>query len=80
MRRTTLYVNEELALAIRQLAERQQRPQAQLIREALTRYLKHAQRQALRPEVPGIGAYRSGRSDVSVQAEKLLRDAAKAPR
>jgi Ribbon-helix-helix protein, copG family len=39
MLRTTIYLDEEVALAIRQLADREQRSQAEIIREALRRYL-----------------------------------------
>ena len=42
MLRTTIYLDEDVALAIRQLAAREQRSQAEVIREALRRYLKGA--------------------------------------
>jgi predicted transcriptional regulator len=35
MLRTTVYLDEDIALALRQLAERQDRPQAEIIRDAL---------------------------------------------
>lgn len=77
MVRTTVYLEEDTALAIRQLAEAENRPQAEIIREALNTYLRQAQAQGRRPLPPGIGAYRSGRQDVSEQAEALLRQAAR---
>ena len=63
MLRTTIYLEEDVALAIRQLADHEQRSQAEIIREALRRYLKQAgkRREQLKPS--GIGAYRSGRHD-----------------
>ena len=77
MHRTTVYLDEEIALAIRQLAEREQRSQAEIIREALQRYLKHTRARGGPPRPVGIGAWRSGRGDVSERAEELLRQAAR---
>jgi hypothetical protein len=71
MIRTTVYLDEETALALRQLAEAQNRSQAELIREALAAYT----RQAARPKPRAIGIGRSGRSDVSERAEEILTDA-----
>lgn len=71
MIRTTVYLTEETVLALRQLSETLGRPQAELIREALERYLK----QASRPAPRGAGKYRSGRADVSERAEEILREA-----
>lgn len=77
MLRTTVYLDEEVALAIRQLAERQKRSQADIIRDALARYLRQGERENANPSPPGVGAFRSGRSDVSEKAETILRNAAK---
>ena len=76
MLRTTVYLDEETALAIRQLADTEQRSQAEIIREALRIYLEQAECHTSRPLPKGIGAYRSGRHDVAEQAEELLRNAA----
>ena len=77
MLRTTIYLEEDMALAIRQLADAENRSQAEIIRDALNAYLQQAQAQSRRPLPPGIGAYRSGRQDISEQAEALLRQAAR---
>ena len=77
MLRTTIYLDKDVALAIRQLADREQRSQAELIREALRRYLKQVGKRREPPKPSGIGAYRSGRHDVSERAEELLRQAAR---
>ena len=77
MLRTTIYLEEDVALAIRQLADREQRSQAEVIREALRRYLKQAGKRREPPKPSGIGAYHSGRHDVSQRAEELLRQAAR---
>ncbi|MCX8050096.1 MAG: ribbon-helix-helix protein, CopG family [Methylohalobius sp.] len=76
MFRTTLYLDEETVLALRQLAKLQKRTQAEIIRDALKRYFEHA-RLEKRRVLPGLGAYRSGRHDISDKAEELLKQAAK---
>ena len=73
MLKTTIYLEAELALSLRQLAGARGRSQAELIREALREFTHRAGRS--RPA--GIGRYRSGRPDVSESAEKLLRRAIK---
>jgi Ribbon-helix-helix protein, copG family len=76
MRKTTLYLDEETDLSLKQLARAQGRSQAEVVREALAIYAAGAER----PRPVGIGAYRSGRSDVSASAERLLRAAARRSR
>jgi hypothetical protein len=71
MVKRTVYLDRNTAERIRKLADSQGRSQAELIREALTSYA----RETARPKPAGVGRYRSGRSDVSRQAEKLLRKA-----
>ena len=79
MLRTTVYLDDEIALAIRQLAETQKRSQADIIRDALRKYIKQTSRQG-RPPLSGVGAYHSGRSDISEKAEELLKKAARKTR
>ena len=69
----TIQLDERLADVLREMAQAQQRSQEELILEAVSLY-------ATRPErkVPkGVGAYRSGRSDVSANARDILRDEAR---
>ena len=73
MVKTTVYIEPDTALAIRQMAEAQRRSQAELIRDALTAYT----RQARRPALPGVGESDSGHSDTSERADEILKDAAK---
>ena len=73
MTKTTVYLDPEIALALRQLAAVKGRTQAELIREALATYA----RKAARPKPKGLGRYRSGRRDVSERADELLRRAVK---
>lgn len=79
MIRTTVYVDEDIAVALRHRAASEGRPQAELIREALRRYLEDVE-QLERPPLVGMGRHRSGRTDVSARAEELLRAAAKKKR
>jgi metal-responsive CopG/Arc/MetJ family transcriptional regulator len=68
MTKTTLYLEDSMMLSLKELARAQGRKQSALIREALQKYLDRHER----PEPKGIGAYRSGRQDVSERAEELL--------
>jgi predicted transcriptional regulator len=71
--KTTVYLDTDTVLALRQMAESQGRPQAELIRDALESYVKLGKR----PLPAGMGKYDSGESDVSERAEEILRKAAK---
>jgi hypothetical protein len=71
MVKTTVYLDQEAALALKQLAKAQDRSQAELIREAIDLYT----REASRPKPKGIGRFRSGHSDISERAEELLEEA-----
>ena len=73
MTKTTVYLDSDTALALRQMAETQGRSQAELIRDALETYT----RKAKRPKIPGIGEFDSGYTDTSERAEQLLSSAAK---
>jgi len=73
MVKTTLYLEPDTALAIRQMAESQGRSQAELIRDAVNAYAKRGQR----PLPAGLGKYDSGETDVSERAEDILREASK---
>lgn len=73
---TTLYLEEDTLQTLLQLAKAQGRSQSEIIREALAIYKERGPR----PTPKGIGAYRSGRSDVSERAEDLLREAARGSR
>jgi len=71
MTKTTVYLDADLAVTLRQLAIREGRAQAELIREALAEYA----RQRKRPEIPGLGEFDSGHTDTSQKAEQILRRA-----
>lgn len=71
MTKTTVYLDPDLAVTLRQLAIREGRAQAELIREALAEYARRKKR----PEIPGIGEFDSGHTDTSQKAEQILRRA-----
>lgn len=80
MLRTTIYLNEEEALAIRRLSVVRKCPQAELIRDAISEYVKKSDKELHQALPPGVGAYKSGRSDVSQRADELLKRAARKKR
>ena len=71
MTKTTVYLDAEISVTLRQLATQEGRPQAELIREALADYA----RKRKRPAIPGVGAFDSGHTDTAEQAENLLKEA-----
>jgi predicted transcriptional regulator len=71
MTKTTVYLDADLAVMIRQLATIEGRAQAELIREALAEYARRKKR----PEIPGLGEFDSGHTDTSEKAEQILRRA-----
>jgi predicted transcriptional regulator len=72
MTKTTVYLDADLAITLRQLATSEGRAQAELIREALAEYTLRRKR----PAIPGIGEFDSGHTDTSQKAEQILRRAA----
>ena len=72
MVKTTVYLQPGLAVTVRDLANREGRPQAEIIRDALTEYARLRKR----PAIPGLGEFDSGHTDTSKRAENLLRQAA----
>jgi hypothetical protein len=69
--KTPVYFDEEWPSRSASWPTAQGRSQAEVVRDAVMQYV----RQASRPEPKGIGAYRSGRSDISERAEELLKAA-----
>lgn len=69
--RTTVYLNTADYEQLKRLARAQGRPTAELVREAVAEYAaRHA---AAAPRPRSIGAGRSGRTDLSERAERLLK-------
>jgi predicted transcriptional regulator len=70
MVRTTVYLNGDDYLRLKAIARREGRKTAALVREAVAEY---ARRHSTRALPRSLGAGRSGRSDLSERAEKLLK-------
>ena len=69
MKKTTVYLDADDYRALKRIGERAGRAPAELVREAVAEYaVRHAPRR--RPK--SIGAFVSGRRDLSERAEKLL--------
>lgn len=67
--KTTVYLTDREYSRLKELAREQNRPTAELIREAVADYArKHGQRGT----PSSLGAGKSGRGDVSDRAEELL--------
>jgi hypothetical protein len=73
MVKTTVYLDSDVVLALRQMADSQGRSQAELIREAIQTHVNKAKR----PKLPGIGEFDSGHTDTSARADQILMRAAK---
>ncbi len=71
MVKTTVYLETDTALQLKQLATSEGRPQAELIRDALADYTRRKKR----PAIPGLGEFDSGQTTVSERAEDILRKA-----
>lgn len=71
MKRTTLYLDPDLELRLKQETRRQKRPMADLVRDAVRRYLGEAPTRT----PPGGGEFASKRKDTAARAEDILRDA-----
>jgi len=71
MVKTTVYLDAEMVVTLRQISQQEGRSQAELIRDALAEFTRRRKR----PPVPGVGEFDSGESSVSRNAEKVLREA-----
>lgn len=72
MVKTTVYLEPEIAVTLRQISLREGRSQAELIRDALSEFTGRRKR----PAIPGVGEFDSGESGVSGRAKVILRKAA----
>jgi hypothetical protein len=71
MVKTTIYLDPQVALVLRQMAKAQDKSQAELTRAALAIYTQDVSR----PKPRRKKRYCSGRFDVPTRAEDLLRQA-----
>ena len=68
MKRTTIYLEPELEVLLKLEMQRQKRPMAELVREAVYAYLTRTPRKV----PPGAGAFASAHSDTAERAEAVL--------
>jgi hypothetical protein len=68
MKRTTLYLGRDLEVLLKMEMLRQQRPMAEIVREAVMAYVTREPRQA----PPGAGAFSSGRTDTAERVDEAL--------
>lgn len=73
MHKTTVYLDPELALGLREVSRSRHLSQAEVIREAIRAHLRAFER----PQIRGIGSYASAETDTSERAESILRSAAR---
>ena len=70
MQKTTVYLDPADYRALKRIAGRQKRQPAELVREAVADYAaRHDPRRAAK----SVGAFASGRTDLSEKAEELMK-------
>ena len=69
MKRTTIYLEPDLELRLKRETRRQKRPMAELVRDAIRRYIGDAP--GRRP--PGAGAFASRRKDTAGNTDDALK-------
>jgi len=72
MKRTTIFVDEQLERELQALARRQRRPMAAIVREAIEQYVVSARPAPGRPAPAFVALGRSGRRDTAERHEELL--------
>jgi hypothetical protein len=77
MVKTTVYLDDEIAAALKGISRRSAKPQAQLIRDALRAFTRTDNS----PPLPaGMGMFNSGHGDTAARRKELLKRAAGARR
>jgi hypothetical protein len=73
MVKTTVYLDEDTVAALKGIAKRSAKPQAQLIRDALRAFTRSGG-----PPLPaGMGMFDSGHSDTTARRKEILKEAAR---
>ena len=70
MKRTTIFADEEMLTSLREIAQQEGLSVAELVRQALDRFIAERQGGKRLPSFLGIGA--SGRRDIAERSEELL--------
>lgn len=69
MQKTTVYLDEDVYLRLKQIARQHRRAPAEMVREAVAEY---TERHAGKRKPRSIGKFKSGRRDLGQRAEALL--------
>ena len=70
MRRTTIYLEPELEVLLKTEMLRQNRPMAEIVRDAVRAYVTREPRKV----PPGAGAFASGRADTAERVDTVLQE------
>ena len=70
MKRTTIFADEDLLSALREIAHREGTSIAEVIRQALNSFIADRRKDRKLPSILGIG--QSGRKDIAERFEELL--------
>lgn len=70
MKRTTIYLEPDLEVLLKLEMQREGRPMAEIVRDALRAYVTRQPR----PAPPGAGAFASGRIDTADRTDDVLRE------
>lgn len=70
MKRTTIFADNELLTEIKDIAKEEERSVAEVIREAMSRYIK--QKKSRKKKLSFIGIGTSGRKNIAETHEELL--------
>ncbi len=70
MKRTTIFADENMLDSLKEIARIEEKSIAEVIRQALNRFIADRQRNKRLPSILGIG--QSGRKDVAERFEELL--------
>ncbi len=70
MKRTTIFADENMLDSLKEIARIEEKSIAEVIRQALNRFIADRQRNKRLPSILGIG--QSGRKDIAERSEELL--------
>lgn len=69
LKRTTIFADDELLYEIKEISKEESKSVAQVVREALSNYIKQ---KVKKKKISFVGIGNSGRSDIAEKSEELL--------
>jgi len=72
MKRTTIFADEALIAEIRRISGEEDRPFAEIVREAMVEYVRARNKRRKRPKLSFIGIGESSSRDIADKHEELL--------